>query len=114
MSTYELQAKRIELELKGDEVGILALDQGIDTSRKYGGGVNQETQQLANKGFDLEEESKKRLNATLNKVHETNLLANDAVHNLEMQNAQILRINDSLQRLDGTMARTRRYLRYFG
>ena len=49
----------------------------------------------------------------MNKVHATNEIANDAVMNLEKQNQQILRINNNFERLDSTMQRSRKYLRYF-
>ena len=45
-------AKRIDLELKGDQVGLLALEHGIDTKRKAGG-LNQETELLVNHGRDI-------------------------------------------------------------
>ena len=48
------------------------------------------------------------------KVGEIQDVANDALLNLEKQNTQILRINDQLVRLEGTMVRTKRYLNYFG
>ena len=65
----------------------MGLERGIDTSKKiYKPGVNQETQQLANHGFDIQEKSKQSLMRSLNKVHETNLIANDAVENLKAQN----------------------------
>ena len=45
------------MELKGDEVGLLALDQGLHTGgfgkNRFGKGVNEETQKLAMHGFDL-------------------------------------------------------------
>ena len=31
------------MELKGDKIGLLGLEQGIDTTKKYGKGVNAET-----------------------------------------------------------------------
>ena len=75
------------MEIKGDEIGLLGLERGIDTNKRmYKAGVNQETQQLANHGFDLQEKSKQSLMRSLNKVHETNLIANDAVENLKAQN----------------------------
>ena len=47
IKNFEFQAKRLELELKGDSVGLLALDQGLSVGgigkNKYGGGINQET-----------------------------------------------------------------------
>ena len=51
----------MELELKGDNVGLLALEHGIDTKKKFGAGVNDETQAMANHGFDLQEKSKAAL-----------------------------------------------------
>ena len=63
------------MELKGDDIGLLALDHGMDTSgvgrNKYGGGVNDETAALVNHGFDIQDKSKAALERTLNKVHET-------------------------------------------
>ena len=38
---------------------------------------------LADHGYDLQDKSKQSLNRTLNKVHETQALANDAVTNLK-------------------------------
>ena len=77
---YEFKARKIELELKGDEVGLLGLEQGIDTSKRtFKSGVNSETQALANHGFDLQEKSKASLLRSLNKVNETNTLANESV-----------------------------------
>ena len=102
------------MELKGDSVGLLALEHGIDTKKKFGAGVNEETQMLASHGYDMQDKSKQALQRTLAKVHETNKIANDAVMNLEKQNSQILRINDKVQRLESTMTRTRKYLKYFG
>ena len=57
MKGFTYQAKKIELELKGDAVGLLALDHGLNTDgvgrNKYGGGVNEETSAMAAHGFDL-------------------------------------------------------------
>ena len=49
------------MELKGDSVGLLALEHGIDTKRKFGAGVNEETQMLASHGYDLQDKSKASL-----------------------------------------------------
>ena len=107
----------MDLELKGDAVGLLALDHGLDTGgvgrNKYGGGVNDETGKLAAHGFDLQAKSKEALLRTLGKVHDTNALANDAVVNLEKQNEQILRITDKVQKIDTTLQRTKKHLKYF-
>ena len=73
--------------MKGDTVGLLALDHGLDTGgvgrNKYGGGVNDETAAMASHGFDIQAKSKEALLRTLGKVNDTNALANDAVVNLE-------------------------------
>jgi len=96
----------------------LALDHGLDTDgvgkNKYGGGVNAETNLLAQEGVDLQQKSKEALMRTLGKVNDTNALANEAAANLEKQNEQILRISDKVQKLEGTMLRTKKHLRYFG
>ena len=85
---YEYDAKKLELELKDDTKGLLALERGIETKkRSYGSSVNQETQQLANKGFDTQKKSKESLQRTLGKVNETNVIASQAVADLEAQNA---------------------------
>ena len=52
---------------------------------------------MAAHGLDLQEKSKQSLMRSLNKVHDTNAIANEAVLNLERQNQQILRINDKIQ-----------------
>jgi len=39
---YQFQANKLDLELKGDAVGLLALEQGIDTKAKVSG-LNKET-----------------------------------------------------------------------
>ena len=59
----------------------MALERGIDTKpqRKYGAGVNADTQALANQGLSIQEKSKQSLQRSLAKVHETNLIASDAV-----------------------------------
>ena len=69
---------------------------------------------MASHGMDLQEKSKQSLLRSLNKVHDTNNLAMDAVLNLEKQNQQILRINDKIQEMEGTLQRTKKHLRYFG
>ena len=75
------------LELKGDDIGLLALNHYGDTGgvgkNKYGGGVNDETAALVNHGFDLQDKSKAALERTLNKVHETQAVANEGLLNLE-------------------------------
>ena len=44
MKQYEYDAKKLELELKDDTKGLLALERGIETKkRSYGSSVNQET-----------------------------------------------------------------------
>ena len=54
INIYEAQARKIQLELDGDKVGLLALEQGIETKkRSYGKGVNEETQVMAAQGYDL-------------------------------------------------------------
>jgi len=58
---------------------------------------------LADHGYDLQDKSKQSLNRTLNKVHETQALANDAVTNLKKQSEQILRINDTYSNMATTM-----------
>ena len=48
--------------------------------------MNSETQALANKGFDVQKKSKESLLRSLNKVNETNVIASQAVADLEAQN----------------------------
>ena len=40
-------------------------------------------------------------------------LADSNLSSIEEQNAQILRINDQLQRMEGTMVRTKKHLNHF-
>jgi len=51
---------------------------------------------MVNHGKDLQDKSKASLLRSLNKVHETNAIANDAVANLKNQNEGILRIEDKI------------------
>jgi len=47
-------------------------------------------------------------------VGDINAIADEAATNLELQNQQLIRINQSIERMDGTLTRTKRYLSYFG
>lgn len=107
MKAWEYKAKKLDLELKGDTVGLLALDHGLNSDgvgkNRFGSGINEETGMLALRGLDVQDKSKQSLMRSLGKVHETNAIANGAVINLEKQNEQILRITDKIQKMDTTM-----------
>ena len=57
----------------------MALERGIDTKPQRRAGLNQETQALVDHGLSIQEKSKQSLQRSLAKVHETNLIASDAV-----------------------------------
>lgn len=65
-------------------------------------------------GFDTQAKSKEALNRIQRRVQQTIDLADESLTNIEKQNQQILRINQSVERMDGTMDRTKKFLTYFG
>ena len=38
---YEYEAKKLKFELDGDQAALLGLEQGVETEKKYGKGVNE-------------------------------------------------------------------------
>ena len=65
-------------------------------------------------GFDTQNKSKEALHRIKKRVQDIHDIADEASSNLEKQNQQILRIDQSIVRMDSTMTRTKRYLAYFG
>lgn len=58
--------------------------------------------------------SKEALERIQKKVHDTINVADAIQNNIIKQNDQIIRINQSVERMDSTMNRTKKYLAYFG
>ena len=69
--------------------------------------------QIVKHGFDTQVKSKDALNRIQKRVHQTIDLADDSLTNIEKQNQQILRVNQSIERMESTMTRTKKYLAYF-
>lgn len=70
--------------------------------------------QVVKHGFDTQAKSKDALNRIQRRVQQTIDIADESLINIEKQNEQILRINKQVERMEGTLNRTKKYLAYFG
>lgn len=108
---YEVAIKKMELILNGDRQGLMEMKHNIDPE-KYTQ-LNEETKRLAGHGFRVQDKSKEALLRIEKRVGDVQDLADSNMQSIEEQNKQILRINDQLQRMEGTMTRTKRILGVF-
>lgn len=101
----------MELILKDDRQGLMELKYGIDPERFNA--LNEETKRLASHGFKTQAKSEEALLRIEKRVGDVQDLADSNLGSIKEQNEQILRINDQLQRMEGTMTRTKRLLGVF-
>lgn len=101
----------MELILKDDRQGLMELKYGIDPERFNA--LNDETKRLASHGFKTQAKSEEALLRIEKRVGDVQDLADSNLGAIKEQNEQILRINDQLQRMEGTMTRTKRLLGVF-
>ena len=101
----------MELILKDDRQGLMELKYGIDPERFNA--LNDETKRLVSHGFKTQAKSEEALLRIEKRVGDVQDLADSNLGAIKEQNEQILRINDQLQRMEGTMTRTKRLLGVF-
>ena len=75
--------------------------------------IDTELDQARQIGVNIQEKSKKKLNDIRARVGQTHQLADMNLEELERQKEQILRIQDHTQKLDTTLNRTKKYVKYF-
>ena len=76
--------------------------------------LNDDIDKVRQIGINIQDKSKSKLEAIRARVAQTHQIADQNLEELERQKEQILRIQDSTQKLDSTMERTKKYLQYFG
>ena len=109
VENYRKILKQKKMDLK-NEGGLEDYDDYLEES------VNLEDniENVRNIGVNIQEKSKKKLEDIIAKVSKTHQIADDNLIELDRQKEQIIRIQESNQKLDSTMKRTQKYLNYFG
>ena len=103
----ELKKKKSQLKNEG---GLEDYDDVLEESVN----LNDNVDKVRQIGLNIQDKSKSKLEAIKARVAQTHQIADQNLEELERQKEQILRIQDSTQKLDTTMERTKKYLQYFG
>ena len=102
-----LKQKRADLKNEG---GLEEFDDILEDSVT----LEDNVENVRQVGVNIQEKSKKKLEKIMNRVADAHKIADINLEELDRQKEQILKIQDSTQKLDSTLKRTQKYLKYFG